>query len=458
MMIFVVIIAVSIYLLIFFWWYTRVPKDTLDYIDALNEEKKRARKVDYFFKGLNYEKEISANEYEIYQEIEKEIEYIFFKNTPIVSYIEKYEDSKSSSEEKSWYYDFHHKHFKNDFADYKKQYIDSLSINFSEYIYNGLAYKKDFIQNIDNFIFDLKSLNSIHENFINAALQYHISNFIVEYGVFESSFPRYFGGLIDSLLKIDAKYYRSLSSPDLDPDDMNDTNYSELRSIYSDYYEEFNFLKLIDLKIYSALANQCFDYFNENYNTELDFYFKNGLSSYYICKNYAYNLHDNREIFFEKYQLAINYLSVPAHLYNSRGRRNFSKIDSIRMIHSNTIFDKLRDELVIPGLDSKKFFDETLEEIMHFHEVEGTFQKGDTILKEEIKKANDKQKIASMLLNLNQIEQKVMCLRFGFDGEYPLTLAEIGKKLNLPVYRVRELEAKTMLKLRKMMENDESNT
>ena len=43
-----------------------------------------------------------------------------------------------------------------------------------------------------------------------------------------------------------------------------------------------------------------------------------------------------------------------------------------------------------------------------------------------------------------------MKLRFGLDGEEPLTLAEIGRQINVSRERVRQLEAKAILKLRVM--------
>ncbi len=43
-----------------------------------------------------------------------------------------------------------------------------------------------------------------------------------------------------------------------------------------------------------------------------------------------------------------------------------------------------------------------------------------------------------------------MKLRFGLDGAEPLTLAEIGRQINVSRERVRQLEAKAILKLRVM--------
>ena len=50
-----------------------------------------------------------------------------------------------------------------------------------------------------------------------------------------------------------------------------------------------------------------------------------------------------------------------------------------------------------------------------------------------------------------------MKLRFGLDGEEPLTLAEIGRQINVSRERVRQLEAKAILKLRVMTTHQKSS-
>ncbi len=61
-----------------------------------------------------------------------------------------------------------------------------------------------------------------------------------------------------------------------------------------------------------------------------------------------------------------------------------------------------------------------------------------------------KEHLKTHLGQLNEREQKIMRLRFGLDGEEPLTLAEIGRQINVSRERVRQLEAKAILKLRVM--------
>ena len=61
-----------------------------------------------------------------------------------------------------------------------------------------------------------------------------------------------------------------------------------------------------------------------------------------------------------------------------------------------------------------------------------------------------KEHLGGWLSQLNEREQKILKLRFGLDGEEPLTLAEIGRQINVSRERVRQLEAKAILKLRMM--------
>ena len=49
---------------------------------------------------------------------------------------------------------------------------------------------------------------------------------------------------------------------------------------------------------------------------------------------------------------------------------------------------------------------------------------------------------------LSEKEQKVLMLRFGIDGDHPMTLEEIGNILNVTRERIRQIEAKALRKLR----------
>ncbi len=59
-----------------------------------------------------------------------------------------------------------------------------------------------------------------------------------------------------------------------------------------------------------------------------------------------------------------------------------------------------------------------------------------------------KEHLGTWLSQLNEREQTILKLRFGLEGHEPLTLAEIGRLINVSRERVRQLEAKAILKLR----------
>ncbi|CAK6687546.1 sigma-70 family RNA polymerase sigma factor [Synechococcus sp. BA-124 BA4] len=61
-----------------------------------------------------------------------------------------------------------------------------------------------------------------------------------------------------------------------------------------------------------------------------------------------------------------------------------------------------------------------------------------------------KEHLGAWLSQLNEREQEILQLRFGLEGKEPLTLAEIGRKINVSRERVRQLEAKAIMKLRLM--------
>jgi RNA polymerase primary sigma factor len=61
-----------------------------------------------------------------------------------------------------------------------------------------------------------------------------------------------------------------------------------------------------------------------------------------------------------------------------------------------------------------------------------------------------KEHLTTWLGQLNEREQKILKLRFGLEGCEPLTLAEIGRHINVSRERVRQLESKAIMKLRLM--------
>ena len=73
---------------------------------------------------------------------------------------------------------------------------------------------------------------------------------------------------------------------------------------------------------------------------------------------------------------------------------------------------------------------------------------------ESMDRSLQKEHLGSWLAQLNDRERRIIELRFGLAGNEPLTLAEIGRRINVSRERVRQLEAKAILKLR-LMTNDQ---
>jgi RNA polymerase primary sigma factor len=67
-----------------------------------------------------------------------------------------------------------------------------------------------------------------------------------------------------------------------------------------------------------------------------------------------------------------------------------------------------------------------------------------------------KEHLGAWMAQLNEREQKIIKLRFGLEGAEPLTLAEIGRLINVSRERVRQLESKAIMKLRLMSNYQEA--
>ncbi|MDA9639199.1 sigma-70 family RNA polymerase sigma factor [Synechococcus sp. AH-779-G23] len=61
-----------------------------------------------------------------------------------------------------------------------------------------------------------------------------------------------------------------------------------------------------------------------------------------------------------------------------------------------------------------------------------------------------RERLGGWLSQLADRDQQILSLRFGLGGEEPLTLAEIGRQINVSRERVRQLEAKAISNLQKM--------
>jgi RNA polymerase primary sigma factor len=66
---------------------------------------------------------------------------------------------------------------------------------------------------------------------------------------------------------------------------------------------------------------------------------------------------------------------------------------------------------------------------------------------EAVSEIMQKEELNQVLSTFTHRERKVVELRFGLKGEHPRTLAEVGQKFGVTRERIRQIEAKTLVKL-----------
>ena len=59
--------------------------------------------------------------------------------------------------------------------------------------------------------------------------------------------------------------------------------------------------------------------------------------------------------------------------------------------------------------------------------------------------------LAGVLEDLSDVERTVVTHRFGLDGEEPMTLESIGRRIGLTRERVRQIEAAALKRLRALL-------
>jgi RNA polymerase primary sigma factor len=64
--------------------------------------------------------------------------------------------------------------------------------------------------------------------------------------------------------------------------------------------------------------------------------------------------------------------------------------------------------------------------------------------------------ISQWLATLSESEREILILRFGLDDQEPQTLDTIGRKFGVTRERIRQIEAKSLDKLRKIMEEKDA--
>lgn len=63
-------------------------------------------------------------------------------------------------------------------------------------------------------------------------------------------------------------------------------------------------------------------------------------------------------------------------------------------------------------------------------------------------------RVQQVLSNLDRKKAQILRMRYGLDGQAPMTLKEIGEHINLTKERVRQIEKETLAKLRTILDTD----
>ena len=77
---------------------------------------------------------------------------------------------------------------------------------------------------------------------------------------------------------------------------------------------------------------------------------------------------------------------------------------------------------------------------------------GDTQAVEDTAYYQTRERVDSLMSGISELEHKVVTMRYGLDGKAPLTAREVGRKLDLTVSEVVELETSALTKMRQSRE------
>ena len=71
---------------------------------------------------------------------------------------------------------------------------------------------------------------------------------------------------------------------------------------------------------------------------------------------------------------------------------------------------------------------------------------------EQLLHESERKRVSTLVDSLDDREAKILRLRYGLDGNDPMTLKEIGKKIDLTRERVRQIENVALSKIKEHLE------
>ena len=122
----------------------------------------------------------------------------------------------------------------------------------------------------------------------------------------------------------------------------------------------------------------------------------------------------------------------------------------------NPTLDEIAEamHMTVTEIESVRKFLENARMVGKAHEVKEPEEETpeDTQAVEDTAYYQTRERVDSLMSGISELEQKVVTMRYGLDGKAPQTAAEVGRKLNLTVTEVVELETAALTKMRQSRE------
>jgi RNA polymerase primary sigma factor len=122
----------------------------------------------------------------------------------------------------------------------------------------------------------------------------------------------------------------------------------------------------------------------------------------------------------------------------------------------NPTMDEIAEamHMTVMEIESVRKFLDNARMVGKAHEVKEPEEESpeDTQAVEDTAYYQTRERVDSLMSGISELEQKVVTMRYGLDGKAPQTAAEVGRKLNLTVTEVVELETAALTKMRQSRE------
>ena len=122
----------------------------------------------------------------------------------------------------------------------------------------------------------------------------------------------------------------------------------------------------------------------------------------------------------------------------------------------NPTLDEIAEamHMTVTEIESVRKFLENARMVGKAHEVKEPEEETpeDTQAVEDTAYYQTRERVDSLMSGISELEHKVVTMRYGLDGKAPQTAAEVGRKLNLTVTEVVELETAALTKMRQSRE------